>query len=638
VAAAAAFVAFALPRLDNRESSAAAPLDQQNAIVDALPTSGNSDAKAEPVAQAEPSATTPLDAGVEREAQAESLAAASLDPKKVIVHTFVTPGDATPDAKAERVAQMASDWIVQGLVQTKLVTVMPVGPFAVNGSRRRAGAGSVDASLLLEARRAGAGHMITGRYHTVSDTVLLNVQIISTRDGAVVRAIGPVRASSDAPVDGAEQLRQRVLGSLATIVDARLAHWSSVATQPMNLAAYQAFSDGLAAFFDETSGRDPNVSFRRAHALDSTFTAPLLWALFRANKATSDSIFAYLTERRSTLPPWDQGVLDFFLRKNDEEGYQAFRRVVEVAPQSEWLYMLAWTARASGRPAVAVRALEQLDPNRGWMRNWPSYWSVLASAHHDLGHYEQELRAARLGLAKFPSSRGLQQAEIGALGALNRPIELQRALASISYHSPTVGTALPFFAPVISHLRRHGQLALADTVTDRLLRELDERRPAIPEPRLSRTRVWILWHARRWDEASVIVEQQLRNNPRDTDLTGLGAQIAAWRGNRAESERLALIYKAIADSVLKPGIWADRFYSGLRARLELLSGNRSAAIGILMSAEFGRNGEGADPSFESLYGDPSFEAIWRDYRDDPDVLPVRKSSKAGGSQHGMNRR
>jgi hypothetical protein len=299
-----------------------------------------------------------------------------LDPRKVVVTPLVARAATARDAVvAADPGHLAADWLTQGLVQTRLVSVVPISALAAGAPGARHGAVD-ERTALVAAREAGAGLLVTGTYAVVRDSLLLTLQVLDVSDGTVRRAVGPVAAPADRPLQAAEALRQRAVAALATVVDSRLAGWAGAASQPTSFEAYQAFSDALTAFFARGRNRDPQPLFHRAHALDTAFTTPLIWALFRAGGAESDSIFRYLAPRRARLAPWDQNVLDFFQRKDSEEGYEAFRRVVALAPQSEWLYMLAYTALATNRPRTAIRALRRLDPDRGWMREWVDYWTV----------------------------------------------------------------------------------------------------------------------------------------------------------------------------------------------------------------------------------------------------------------------
>jgi serine/threonine-protein kinase len=462
-----------------------------------------------------------------------------LDPRKVAVAAFAG-SEGSSDPALDRIGQIAADWITLGLVQTKLVTVTPVGPLLVQPSGGKA-SGTVDAAILTAARTMGAGWLIAGTYAGSGDEVLLQVRVIDVEDASVVRSVGPIRAPRDTTLAWAEELRQRVVAALTTVVDPRLAAWSGIASQPVRFEAYQAFSEGLTAFFDQNRGRNPVPLFRLAHSLDTSFTAPLLWALFRVEALPlGDTLRTYLEERRGVLPVWDRGLLDFFSRTAPEDGTRAFRSVVEAAPQSEWLYMLAWAAMAENKPALAVRSLERLDPDRGWMREWPAYFGVLAEAHHYLGQYDAELVAARRGRERFPMTLSLLLAEVRALAALNRTDELALALASVSYASAMVRGGLPVFEEFIRELRVHGHRAQSESLADRLLAELAVFEEQSAQKNAVRARFEILWAAERVQEAEPLLEQLLARGSPDRRLLEMRVQVAAARGRRAEAERMAL--------------------------------------------------------------------------------------------------
>jgi DNA-binding SARP family transcriptional activator/tetratricopeptide (TPR) repeat protein len=552
----------------------------------------------------------------------------TLDRSKVVVAAF-EPLGASHDTLAARVEQLARDWLTRGLLQTGLVTVIPAGAL-IDPAKTRTGADDLR-PLLDAARAAGAGLLISGAHYRSGDSLFLTARLTAVGNGAVYRAIGPIGARQENALHAIEQLRQRVMAALAMKLDKRMANWSTVASQPSSFEAYQAFADGLAAFFEPTRSRDPYPYFRRAHALDTSFVTPLLWMFFdrgRELPGEDSTLKAYVSERRDKLPSWDQGLVDWAVKKSSEDGYQAFRKVVEAAPQSEWLYMLAWTARVTNRPATAKRALRQLEPSRGWMREWPAYWTVLADAHHDLGEYAEELAAVRRGLARFPMNGDLFTLEIRALAALGEKGALKHKLAELTYASPRF-SSFPSFEWLLRELRRHGYTQAADSVGAQLLKEIDGRRAVLDPAHRVELRLTTLWALDRWDEAAIILDSLSfagSGAVEEARTLRYRALIAASRGQRDKADAFAKRWWQSMERRPSNGSlhWATATYTLLRACIQAHLGNPDEAMRILRGGAADR----LDPAalhavwpLDPLYSDAGFVELASRHYDDPEVLP-----------------
>jgi serine/threonine protein kinase len=556
----------------------------------------------------------------------------TLDRSKVVVAAF-EPLGASQDTLAARVEQLAVDWLTRGLLQTGLVTVLPAGAL-VGPADARTGAAGLRA-LLDAARAAGAGLLVSGAHYRVGDSLYLTARLTDVGSGAVYRAIGPVGARHDNPLHAIEELRQRLMATLAMTLDKRMANWATAASQPSSFEAYQEFADGLAIFFEPARSSDPYPHFRRAHALDTSFVTPLLWMFFdrgRALPGEDSTLKAYVSERREKLPAWDQGLVDWAVKKSSEDGYQAFRRVVEAAPQSEWLYMLAYTAMATNRPATAKRALRQLDPSRGWMREWPSYWTVLADAHHYLGEYAEELVVVRRGLERFPMNGHLFTMEIRALAALGEEGAVKHKLAELTYASPRF-SKFPPLERLLRELRTHGHIQTADSLGAQLLREIDGARAALDSAQSVRLRLSTMWALNRWNEVELILDSLSFAGSKavwEPAMLWYRALIAASRRQRDEADALAKRWWQIMERRPLNGSlhWVNEGYTGLRACIQAQLGNPVEAVSILRRGAADRFHPGLLHAgwwpLDPLYPDAGFVELASRRYDDPEVFPALK--------------
>jgi tetratricopeptide (TPR) repeat protein len=311
--------------------------------------------------------------------------------------------------------------VVQGLAQTQLVDV--IGP-GVRGTRLPA---------FGNTRPQSAGLIVRGSYSRAADTLLMQAQLIEAASGRVVRAVGPLAGPIGEPLVVIERLRRQLAGALATRVDRRLAHWSDAASQPTSFEAYRALDEGLTEFFSTHDSSYARAGRLLVHAasLDSAFNLPLLWALYAfGNSGESvrfDSVMRVLESRRERMPPFDRALLDAHAsaaRGDDLGAYDALRRLVAIAPRSEWLYKAAVAAAQVNRMTEADSLLDALDPDAGWMHEWQLYWDVRADVAYLVGRHDLELATVVRRNERYPVD-GEHQRKLGrALAALGRDEEL----------------------------------------------------------------------------------------------------------------------------------------------------------------------------------------------------------------------
>lgn len=368
----------------------------------------------------------------------------SLDSRRVLVDRFE---NRTGDPDLDELGRMAADWVTQGLTYTGFVDVVTRGTPILQG--QSAGDSTVAAGrregLDRIARANGAGTLVWGGFYRRGDSVYFQAHVTDARDRRELTTLEPTGAHVDAPVPGLEELRDRVMAALATLTDPRLEKWQRNASKPPTFEAYQAFVEGLELVTTHGRPLDAAPRFRRAAELDPEFTMAGLWeAMSLGNRGRwerVDSILGELNEQRERLAPLDRAFLDYQLARrdgDDMERLQAARRMVEIAPGSEYLKLAGHAALEANRPGEAVHHYERADPESGWLRGWKPYWVRLARAHHRLGNFERELAVARRGLDLYPDDIGVRNREILALSALGEIRDLNEALAALRELDPDI--------------------------------------------------------------------------------------------------------------------------------------------------------------------------------------------------------
>ena len=322
--------------------------------------------------------------------------ASPLDPTRVLVDLFQNE---TGDPSLDPLGRMATDRVTAGLTYSSFVSVVGLGTQLLSLEAIIPDTGSTEGSGRLQAlaHANGTGTVVWGSYYLQGDNLHFLAHVTEAATGEELATIESVRGPVDDPVATVEQLRDRVMTTLATITDPRLAKWMRYASKPPTFEAYQAFVLGIELY--ATNG-DPRVGagqFVRAATLDSTFTMPLLWAITTGGYQSSvaDSILQQLDGRREQLAPLDRHLLDYLLARLRDahwEALNAMLRVVEIAPNSEYLALAARTAMQLNRPRrEAIEFLRQGNPESGWLRGQWAYWDGLAVAYHRLGDHRQEL-------------------------------------------------------------------------------------------------------------------------------------------------------------------------------------------------------------------------------------------------------
>ncbi|MBI2615970.1 MAG: hypothetical protein HYW52_09900, partial [Gemmatimonadetes bacterium] len=351
-------------------------------------------------------------------------------------------------------------------------------------------------------RETGAGVMVAGSYFLQGDSVQFQAQISSTADGAVLLGIDGVAAPRYRPLEGMEHVRRRVAAGLAWLLDRDVTTFQTSLPQPPTYAAYREYVEGLELYMGRGEYRDAAQRFHQAAVLDSTFLTARVWAALSGSLAgglrmdktwarRADSLISGLQLLRHRLAPFDRARLDFVvaLRASDPiEAYRAALRLVDASPGSvDARREAALTALRVLRPREALRRLEELDPERGLMREWRSYWGAVAWGHHLLGQHEDELTAVRRGRKLHPSGPFLVYLELRALAALGRTAELD-SLARVELPASSGQAGLIAFG-IAGELMAHGHAESAH----RLARYAADL-PRVSPPSEQAAREWLEQH------------------------------------------------------------------------------------------------------------------------------------------------
>jgi hypothetical protein len=507
----------------------------------------------------------------------------------------------------------AAEWIIQGLSHTGLIEVVPM--MATLAATRYVDNVPADsegvARFRLLAQETGAVILVSGAFYQQADSLYLHVSVTDAHRNRVLHALQPVAASLDLPLAGIEELRMRLMGVLAPHFNPRTQHHTAAsgAAAP-SFDAYRAHAAGMELF---VSGdfRAAHASLIDAAARDSFFTVPLLYAAISLENVGdyvgADSILARLRPRQHLLPEFERigfAMLDASLRGDHAAYYRAHLRAPVVAPGTLAHWGLANAALRVNRPAEAIRTMRALDPTRGELRGWASYWITLSQARHRLGQYRAELAVAgraRELLADDPRVTGMQ---ISALAGMRRIHELNSLLAKQTERGPAPATLLRHAG---LELRAHGAQADGAALLQASLEALLARPRDDPGYRAALARAHYL--VGDWDAAGVLLRDLAEEQPANLGHRGALGALAARRGETMDARAAS---RWLADLDVPYLVGANTLW---RARIASLLGEPEEAVSLLGQAWR----EGAflwemlhlEPDFDPVRIHPAFRAFVR---------------------------
>ncbi|MFC1559152.1 protein kinase [Gemmatimonadota bacterium] len=454
-----------------------------------------------------------------------------LDTNLAVVAPFA---NLSGDDSITDLGKMAALMITDGLQRTMLVDVVHSEDASYSWRYVQSTAESSElrkSPSQILAEETGAGILISGTYSVEGDDIQFSARIIDSRNGRIVKSIEPVSALLDDPNSAIEQLTEHIMGYFGVVSDERI-----VGTVSPTYAAYRAFSDGM-DFYQRFEVEAALPHFYQAFHLDSTFAKSLIYAahcLYNLGRAAEqDSVAGLLLPFRNQLNDLDRYWLDYIRFRVDgnwEQCTNVMRQAAEIAPASKAEYNYANSAWKTFNPKITVEVLENLDPERGSMRDWFYYWYQLSHGYHMLGEYKHALIAIRRGLNQYPGNAVLMPMECYSLAALGKIREVIQLLKEEHF---LPNKAITWLRTALE-LREHGYPEAAAEILKDLIdffRALpaEEQRPRASQAQLA----GFLYNAERWDEAQALFDELNMDYPDSYDDV-LGC-LAARRGDREEA-------------------------------------------------------------------------------------------------------
>jgi len=371
------------------------------------------------------------------------------------------------------------------------------------------------------------------------------------------------------------------MGMLAVRADDRLRDVPGMLERPPTYEAYRAFDRGIRLYNAQEYGEAAKVMLD-SWTLDTTFLIPLVYAATaswnRSQYARTDSLVKALRARQSLLSEYfDLNVtyLENLLAGKGDRALEVARQAAALAPGSRAPYNAGRLALLTNRPAEALLLLTGMDPDRGLMRGWQSYWTQLTHALHLNGEHERELSAARDMRRRYPDSRVAIVLEARALAALGRSVELDSMLMATEALPPdTYWSQAAAPGTVADELGAH-KTREAEPYQTRAVRWLANQLAHNPQHRSHR--YWmgsVHYDAGRWRDAEPYLGSLAKEFPNEMDFVGLNAVLTA----RLRDTTAA--FKALGTAApYERGTWA-----AYRARILSIGGDVPRAIDELSNA------------------------------------------------------
>ena len=320
----------------------------------------------------------------------------------------------TGDSALNPLAEMATGTIIQQLSQSGNVKTLDLRGLSDT-----------------PAHELGAGKVVRGDMYGKGDSLLVQMQIVSSSDGRVLHQLEPVTVPRTNAYMILDRLRDGVGGAVAALTDTLYLPWSTAHSRPPNFAAFQEFMQGLDALVHQT----PQAAvdhLQKAVTLDTGFVEAKIWLLEQADAlgetALVDSISRAALAQRSRLGAFDQISLDrelAFLAGRWEAAYSASRRLVAIAPTTpDAQVYLAQAAMATRRYPEAVAILHHIDHTKGWLKDLAQLTQWDLQAHRLMGDDAGAVKEWRETFKRAPADYGVCSSGVLVLASAGKEQEV----------------------------------------------------------------------------------------------------------------------------------------------------------------------------------------------------------------------
>lgn len=391
--------------------------------------------------------------------------------QRLLVAEFDNPARRADLAPLGTIAQ---DWITGRLVRGGDSLVVDA-PTALWIWRR---ATPSPAGLAAMSAQERVGLLLRGSVIPDGATVIVRAELVELPSLRMLASLPSARAATVAPLPAIDSVADAAFIEVARLRNPTVASALPPSDRLPSLPAYVAFAKGIDLFVQRNMGAAFS-ELRRAATLDTSFTAAALYTALAASgdsTGVADSILSRLIARKDQLPEQMRlraEALDAFRRGDEATGDFLMTEVSRRFPSELSAYLAALSRMRQWQPRSAADQLARLDPTRGWLGGWHTYWTARCIALHLASAYAEERRCAAASRAQYPR----------ALSALTNAIRVHATVGEVAAVDSLVTEAIRLnatadwgwtaaqpMAIAAGELRVHGYRAAADSVTARLRR------------------------------------------------------------------------------------------------------------------------------------------------------------------------
>ncbi len=341
----------------------------------------------------------------------------------------------TGDSTLNRIGVMAADWMIQGLSVSDSIHIVDS-----RAALLLARTGGRTTAQLADA--AHARFVIAGAYYKEGDSLRFMARLSDATSDGQEWTFKPVAVPIDRPEAARLSLQDQARTLVAQAAFPQIGDMLRTRATPLRYDAYREYVRGVDYFVRREEG-SANEHFLMAARLDTTFAEALLNAvttLSLRGTPTADSIMQVLARRREQLSPMSRLWFDATDAAHRGEP-AAMRRYGELAhryPDSFFAICYSMQLLAFRRVGDADSVLRSLDPNRGWLRGWFSYWPTRVMLDDMLDDVDAARADVVAGARAYPHNMGIAVADARYLARAGTPRQLD-SLFDEAVALPTLG-------------------------------------------------------------------------------------------------------------------------------------------------------------------------------------------------------
>ncbi|MDQ2665890.1 MAG: protein kinase [Gemmatimonadota bacterium] len=411
---------------------------------------------------------------------------------------------------------------------------------------------SVATDPVAAARAVRAASTITTVLFPAGDSVQLQVRVLDTQTGVVLRAPPSVRVAKNASADALQRAVEPAIVATGFVTSPRLGAATLPSGSLPGLEIFRAYESSYVDFMaTDTVARTRMVStLRDVVGRDTSFTQARLWlgfvygwyayfSRYQGGAERADSVIRWSTTNRQSFTTYEAALADFSVigvRGLSDKWLDAARRVASLTPNSPIARNLPSVLLDVNRPNEAHAMQAEAIRVRGDSATAFAYQRI-ADTEHFLGDHKAELAHCQSARRKAPGDALALQCELVALAALGDTTALLKELDDLP-SSSNDESQFSFTGNVLltlgQELQAHGSPQVGARILQRALRWFESNPAAVARSSNVGLRYAITLDAvGREEDALKVLRDALTRSGDDSRLHGYVARLLAKKHDAA---------------------------------------------------------------------------------------------------------